>query len=75
MRANRVNLSALSALLLAGVLSLAQQASAQGQYQAEVVRILDGDTVEVLTASRNTKRVRLANIDAPERRQIGRAHV
>jgi len=69
MRANRVNLSSLSALLLAGVLSLAQQASAQGQYQAEVVRILDGDTVEVLTASRNTKRVRLANIDAPERRQ------
>lgn len=69
MRANQVKLNSLSALLLAGVMCLAQQASAQGQYLAEVVRILDGDTVEVLTTVRKTQRVRLANIDAPERGQ------
>lgn len=32
----------------------------------KVVRVLDGDTVEVLDANRRTQRVRLAGIDAPE---------
>jgi endonuclease YncB( thermonuclease family) len=35
----------------------------------KVVRILDGDTVEVLDANRRTERVRLAGIDAPESKQ------
>ena len=35
----------------------------------KVVRILDGDTVEVLDANRRTQRVRLAGIDAPESKQ------
>lgn len=69
MKAKQLILSRASALLLAGVICLAQQANAQGQFQAEVIRILDGDTVEVLTAAKETQRVRLANIDAPERRQ------
>ncbi|MFB1487686.1 MULTISPECIES: thermonuclease family protein [unclassified Thiocapsa] len=34
-----------------------------------VVRILDGDTVEVLDARKRTHRVRLAGIDAPESKQ------
>ena len=44
-------------------------ASADTSYRGDVVRILDGDTVEVLDAAKQTHRVRLANIDAPERRQ------
>lgn len=35
----------------------------------KVVRILDGDTVEVLDAQKQTHRVRLAGIDAPESKQ------
>ena len=34
-----------------------------------VVRILDGDTVEVLDSSQRTERVRLGGIDAPEKSQ------
>lgn len=37
-------------------------------WSGEVVRILDGDTVEILHDSR-TARIRLANIDAPEKGQ------
>lgn len=46
-----------------------EQAGAQTLFQGDVVRILDGDTVEVLDMNKQTHRVRLANIDAPERRQ------
>ncbi len=35
----------------------------------KVVHILDGDTVEVLDANKDTHRVRLAGIDAPESKQ------
>ena len=35
----------------------------------KVVAIVDGDTIDVLDSDRNTHRVRLAGIDAPERRQ------
>ena len=35
----------------------------------KVVGIVDGDTIDVLDSDRNTHRVRLAGIDAPERRQ------
>lgn len=44
-------------------------ASADTSFRGDVVRILDGDTVEVLDAAKQTHRVRLANIDAPERQQ------
>lgn len=37
--------------------------------QGEVIRVLDGDTVELLDTSKNTYRIRLANIDAPEKSQ------
>ena len=43
--------------------------SADTSFRGDVVRILDGDTVEVMDATKQTLRVRLANIDAPERRQ------
>lgn len=57
-----------AAVLLTAFLCIGQ-ASAQTMFRGDVVRILDGDTVEVLDADKQTHRVRLANIDAPERRQ------
>lgn len=44
-------------------------AFAAGDFHGNAVRVLDGDTVDVLTAQNQTVRVRLANIDAPEKSQ------
>ncbi|WP_153785391.1 thermonuclease family protein [Pseudomonas sp. EMN2] len=44
-------------------------AFAAGDFHGKAVRVLDGDTVDVLTAQNQTVRVRLANIDAPEKSQ------
>jgi endonuclease YncB( thermonuclease family) len=44
---------------------LAAQAAAD-TFTGKVVRVLDGDTVEVLDIETNAHRVRLAGIDAPE---------
>lgn len=38
-------------------------------FDGKVTRIIDGDTVEVLTAEKTPVRVRLADIDAPEKGQ------
>jgi len=43
--------------------------SALASEPVRVVRVLDGDTVDVLTQGQKTLRIRLANIDAPERGQ------
>lgn len=43
--------------------------SVQASLTGRVVRIIDGDTVVVLTKSERTVRVRLAGIDAPEKGQ------
>jgi micrococcal nuclease len=60
--------------LIAGLLCLLALANqARADFCGSVVRVLDGDTIEVL-ANRSAKRVRLAGVDAPERRQaFGRA--
>jgi endonuclease YncB( thermonuclease family) len=53
-----------------GVLLMANTAWPQNQdFDGRVVGITDGDTVTVLTAARDQVRVRLAEIDAPERGQ------
>lgn len=38
-------------------------------YNCQVIGVLDGDTIDCLTAEYNKKRIRLANIDAPEKSQ------
>ena len=48
---------------LAGILSTLNQ-----EIQGKVIRVLDGDTIEVLQ-DKKPVRIRLANIDAPEKKQ------
>jgi endonuclease YncB( thermonuclease family) len=50
------------------LLSAAACASAE-TLRGKVIRIADGDTITVLDASRQEHRIRLAGIDAPERKQ------
>lgn len=49
---------------LAGMLSTLNQ-----EIQGKVIRVLDGDTIEVLQDKKSV-RIRLANIDAPEKKQV-----
>jgi len=42
--------------------------AAVSEYQGEVVRVLDGDTIEVLH-NQHPERIRLSRIDCPEKRQ------
>ena len=56
--------------LSTAVLLFALTAHAAGaQLEGKAVRVLDGDTIEILSASQERHRVRLANIDAPEKSQ------
>lgn len=54
--------------LVVAALILAQAAAAQRILEGRVVRVVDGDTIEVLSGG-ETVRVRLAGIDTPERGQ------
>lgn len=63
-------------LLLAVVLAWPAHVAAQPQadsglqpFTAKVVRVADGDSITVLTDTREQQRIRLAGIDAPERQQ------
>lgn len=58
--ANLKRFAALALLVVAGL--------ARADFSGEVVGVLDGDTVDVLVANKPI-RVRLANIDAPEKAQ------
>jgi endonuclease YncB( thermonuclease family) len=51
------------------VLLLALPACAEYLLRGRVVRILDGDTVDLLVAGARTERIRLEGIDAPEKGQ------
>lgn len=54
-------------LLLAGLLALPLSAAPPAEIlEGLVVRVADGDTLDVLDAGRRTQRVRLLGIDAPE---------
>jgi len=59
-----------SALALFVGLALVSTASfADTRFYGKAVRVLDGDTIDVLTPANRSIRVRLANIDAPEKKQ------
>ncbi|WP_210461825.1 thermonuclease family protein [Pantoea ananatis] len=53
---------------LIAVLLLITFFSYAGEFSGRVIRVIDGDTIEVLQAYR-TVRIRLQNIDAPEKKQ------
>jgi endonuclease YncB( thermonuclease family) len=64
----------LLAPLFCGLLALASAAPVHAASPAwtltgEVVRVLDGDTVTLLDTEQHEHRIRLASIDAPEKRQ------
>ena len=63
-----LNSVGLSFVLLLQVLALPYAEASAETWSGEVVRVMDGDTIEVLHANRPI-RVRLANIDAPEKHQ------
>ena len=58
----------LSALMLAALLLVAGNAALGETIQGRVVGIADGDTATVLDSSKTQHKIRLAGIDAPERR-------
>lgn len=60
---------AVRAVILAAILMLFSQGVFALTLLGEVVAVADGDTVTVLDASKRQHRIRLAGIDAPEKRQ------
>lgn len=56
-------------LLLAAALLAASFASTAADFNGQVVGVIDGDTVDVLSPQLQKQRVRLISIDAPERSQ------
>jgi endonuclease YncB( thermonuclease family) len=56
-------------LLFFSLLYIYPHVSSATQFEGSVVRVLDGDTIEVLR-EQNPVRVRLLNIDAPEKKQL-----
>lgn len=55
--------------LLVAALFLAHGSSFAEDYVGRIVGVMDGDTVDLLTESRELIRVRLSGIDAPEKKQ------
>lgn len=55
--------------LLISLMMGASACWADTRYEGQVVRVLDGDTIDVLSGANQRQRVRLANIDAPEKGQ------
>jgi len=55
--------------LLSFVLSLIVISQVQADFNGKVVKVIDGDTVDILTLKKQKIRVRLLDIDAPESRQ------
>ncbi|KVJ48977.1 hypothetical protein AWS31_06165 [Enterobacter hormaechei subsp. steigerwaltii] len=55
--------------LLCSIVMIVLTFSASADVSGRVVRVLDGDTVEILETGNRVTRVRLAGIDAPEKSQ------
>lgn len=56
-------------LLLALIIFISHVTYAAQSFEAKVVKIIDGDTVQVLDDQNNNIRIRLYGIDAPETKQ------
>lgn len=65
----RHGVAALLMPLALGAAFTAHAAPAPWTLTGDVVRVVDGDTVTLLDAERQEHRIRLASIDAPEKRQ------
>lgn len=52
-----------------GIALISLSSLADSEIRGRAVRVLDGDTIEVLSDGNQSLRVRLANIDAPEKSQ------
>ena len=55
--------------ILTLILSFTTVTSFADQLQGKVIKITDGDTVNVLTSDNETHKIRLSGIDAPEKKQ------
>lgn len=56
-------------ILLPVLFSNCQASEPRGRISGKVVRILDGDTFELLTAEKRLIKIRMNGIDAPEKKQ------
>jgi endonuclease YncB( thermonuclease family) len=55
--------------IIALVLTLTTLTSFASELQGKVIKVTDGDTVNVLTSDNQTHKIRLSGIDAPEKKQ------
>ena len=56
-------------IIIALILAIASCSSFAEQLTGKVIKVTDGDTVNVLTSDNETHRIRLSGIDAPEKKQ------
>ena len=56
-------------IIIALILAAASCTSFADQIQGKVIKVTDGDTVNVLTSDHETHKIRLSGIDAPEKKQ------
>lgn len=55
--------------ILALIIALTSLTSFADQLHGKVIKVTDGDTVNVLTSDNETHKIRLSGIDAPEKKQ------
>lgn len=56
-------------IIIALILTFTTLTSFADQLQGKVIKVTDGDTVNVLTSDNETHKIRLSGIDAPEKKQ------
>ena len=56
-------------IIIALILAVVSCTSFADQLEGKVIKVTDGDTVNVLTSDNETHKIRLSGIDAPEKKQ------
>lgn len=64
-----IKLQKLLSILLLGCSIFIASGSNADEIKGRVVRVLDGDTVEILTPEKKSLRIRMSDIDAPEKNE------